>query len=177
MDNWKVVEQKIALDHPWVRLLIETLERGNERRPYFYLESPTDAVAVVAVDNAGQVVLTRQYRHPLRAVIYDLPGGRADKSEVPIEAARRELVEETGYIPDHIEALGTLNPFPGSLRVSLYLFFASGLQPGPSRPDEGEELEVHLRPFEEVYQGVLHGEYIDGALQTGLLLARARGLA
>jgi hypothetical protein len=58
-----------------------------------------------------------------------------------------------------------------------HLFFASGLTPGQQRLDDGEELEVHLRPFEQVYAEVLGGQHVDASLQWGVLMARARGLA
>ncbi len=177
MSGWVVAERNVALDHPWVRMIIDTLERDGERKPYYYLESPADAVAVVAVTADGNLLLTRQYRHPVGAVIYDIPGGRSDPGEDPLEGARRELHEETGCEAGHIELLGRVNPFPGSLKVTLNLYFARDLKPGLQNLDEGEELEVHALPFEEVYRGVLAGHYIDGALQTGVLMTRAKGLA
>ncbi len=176
LDGWQVVKQQIVFEHPWLRMIVETIERDGEQRPYFYLESPVDAVAVVAVTQDGQLVLGREYRHPLRQIIDNLPGGRVDVGEDPLKAAHRELVEETGYHAAHVELLGRVSPFPGSLKVTLHLYFASGLQPGPARPDPGEELEIHLRPVEQVYREVLAGEHLDAALHIGLLLARAKGL-
>jgi len=175
-NNWRVIKQEIKFDHPWVRMVVETLERDGETRPYYYLESPLDSVATVGVTEDRQVVLTHQYRHPVGASITDLPGGRIEPGEDPLAAARREFEEETGYHPRQLLPLGRLNPFPGSLRVTLHLFFASGLERGPQRLDPDEELDVLLRPFDEVYAELLAGQHIDGALQTGLLLARARGL-
>lgn len=177
MSAWEVAERSVALDHPWVRMIIDTLERDGVRKPYYYLESPADAVAVVALTGDGHMLLTRQYRHPVGAVIYDIPGGRSDPGEDPLEGARRELREETGYEAGHLELLGRINPFPGSLKVTMNLYFARDLAPGTQNLDEGEELEVHMLPFEDVFQGVLAGQYIDGALQTGVLMVRARGLA
>lgn len=176
MDRWEIAERKIALDHPWVRLIIDTLVREDASMEYYFLESPVDSVATVAVTEGSQLVLTRQYRHPLGEVIYDLPAGRAAPGEDPLEGARRELEEETGYRAGRIVPLGAFNQFPGSLRVTGYLFFASDLEPGQQKLDAGEELEVHLRPFDEVYAEVLAGRHVDASLQMGVLLARARGL-
>jgi ADP-ribose pyrophosphatase len=175
MDNWKVIKQEVVLDHPWVKLVVDTLERNGRSKPHYYLESPTEPVGVVALTADNQLIVTRQYRHPVGRVIYDLPGGRTNPGEDLLVAARRELKEETGYSAGHIESLGTIMPFPGSLRVALNLFIALDLTLGPQQLDPGEELEVHHLPFAEVYTAVLAGEYIDGALQTGVLLARARG--
>jgi len=177
MDRWQTIDRKVVLDHPWVRVVIETLERDGITMPYYLLESPVDAVATVAVTDDRRIVLTRQYRHPLRRIIFDLPAGRAAPGEDPLDGARRELEEETGYRPGQIVPLGSLNPFPGSLKVTLHLFFASDLTAGAQRLERGEELEVHLRPFDAVYAEVLAGQHIDAALQMGVLMARAKGLA
>jgi ADP-ribose pyrophosphatase len=131
----------------------------------------------VALTERREIVLTRQYRHPIGQVIFDLPGGRTLPGEDPAESARRELEEETGYRPAQIVLLGRFSPFPGSIKVTAHLFFATGLTPGQQLLDDGEELEVHLRPFDQVYAEVLDGQHIDASLQWGVLLARARGLA
>lgn len=177
MDRWKITEHKVVFDHPWVRMIVDTITRDEISRQYMFLESPIDAVATVAVTADRQIVLTRQYRHPLGAIMYDLPAGRAKPGEEPIVSAQRELEEETGYRPGKIIPLGRMSPFPGSLKVTMHLFFASDLKPGEQKLDEGEELEVHLRSFDEVYAEVLEGKFIDAALQCGVLLARAKGLA
>jgi ADP-ribose pyrophosphatase len=177
MDNWSVAEHTVAFEHPWVRIMIDRLARGDESRMYYYLESPVDSVNMLAVTANREIVLTRQYRHPIGQIIYDLPAGRADPGEDPLEGARRELEEETGYHAGTILPLGSFNPFPGSLKVTAHLFFAADLTPGHQRLDPGEELEVHLRPFDEVYAEVLTGQHVDAALQMAVLLARGRGLA
>lgn len=177
MDRWKVAARQVMLDHPRVRVIVETLERDGISRPYFYVESPVDAVGTLALTADRQLVLTRQYRHPIGQIIFDLPAGRAEPGEDPLEGARRELEEETGYRAGTIIPLAQISAFPGSLKVMMHLFFATDLTPGPQRLDSGEELEVHVRPFDEVYAEVLAGQHPDAALQTAVLMARAKGLA
>lgn len=176
MDRWKVIAQKILLDHPWVRVINDTLERDGVEWSYFYLASPVDSIDMLAVTADRRIILTRQYRHPIRQIIYDLPAGRAEPGEDPLEGARRELEEETGYRAGTIIPLASFNPFPGSLRVTAHLFFATDLTRGEQRLDPGEELEVHLRPFDDVYAEVLAGQHVDAALQMAVLMARAKGL-
>lgn len=176
MQRWEVTEQKVLFDHQWVRLIVDTLAREGVSRPYFYLESPVDSAAAVAVTPAREIVLVRQYRHPIGQTIYDLPAGRMEPGEDPLEGARREMEEETGYRAGRMILLATLSPFPGSLKVTQYLYFADQLTPGEQRLDPGEELDIVLRPFDEVYAEVLAGQHLDGALQIGVLFARAKGL-
>lgn len=173
--QYTVVETRVMLDHPWVRVVAETLEYAGQRRPYFYLESPVDSVAVVALTDDNQLVLTHQYRHPVGQVIHDLPAGRLNPGEDPAEGARRELEEETGYRAATLIPLGRYNPFPGSLKVTAHLFLATDLTYVGQSLDKDEELEVVLQPFAEALERVRRGEYIDGSLQLGVLLAAQKG--
>ncbi|MBI2975721.1 MAG: NUDIX hydrolase [Chloroflexi bacterium] len=175
MDDYRIVESQYLFDHPRVRIVKDTLERNGRRRPYLYLESPVDAVTCVALTAEGCLALTRQYRHPLRAVLLDLPGGHMDPGETPEHAAARELEEETGFRAGRIELLGRYNPFPGSLRATMHIHFATDLTQVGQRLDDGEELEVVLMPAAEVLQRVLRGEIIDGSLQMGVLMAAQKG--
>ena len=87
------------LDTPWVQIRQDRLrhQESGEEKDYFYLTSPGEAVATVALTDDSCVLLTRQYRHPLRRVIWDLPAGAMQPDEDPAVAAQRELEEETGY--------------------------------------------------------------------------------
>jgi ADP-ribose pyrophosphatase len=176
MNQPKVLASRVLFDHPWARVMVDTLDCNGVEKPYFYLESPVDAVATVGLTANGEIILTRQYRHPLGRVIYDLPAGRLEPGEDPLEGARREFEEETGYYPQYIERLGVYNQFPGTLRVKTNLFFARDLIPTRQHLDEGEELERISIPVKEVLQMILSGEIVDGSLQLGVLLAYHKGL-
>ena len=175
-DQVRILDTKVLFDRMNVRILVETIESGGRSRPYFYLEGATGAVATVGVTSDGQLLLTRQYRHPIRQIIYDLPAGRLNAGEEPLDGARREFEEETGYYPRHIEKLGEYNQFPGTLRVATTLFFARDLEPTRQNLDEGEELEVVQLPVSQVLEMIQDNQFIDGSLQLGVLLAHHKGL-
>lgn len=176
MQPYEVIASKILFEHPAARILVDTIQHRGKQRAYFYLASPVEAVATLGVNSQGYILLTRQYRHPIRSTIYDLPAGRLNQGEAPLDGARREFEEETGYFPRRMEKLGYYNQFPGMLRAATTLFFASDLLPTRQNLDEGEELEVITLPSAKVLDMVLSGEIIDGSLQLALLLALKKGL-
>lgn len=171
----KVIRSQVLFDHPYARVIQDTLEYAGMQHSYFYLTSPVEAVATVSLTGEGNIILTRQYRHPVGKVIYDLPAGHLEPGEDPLAGARREFEEETGYYPRRIEKLGYYNQFPGVLRAATNLYFATDLVQTSQRLEPGEILEtVHL-PQQRVLEMILGGEIIDGSLQLGVLLALHKG--
>jgi ADP-ribose pyrophosphatase len=176
MFDFKLIRSQVLFDNPYARVMLDTLEYAGVEHPYFYLTSPVDAVATVSLTNAGCIILTRQYRHPVGRVIYDLPAGHLEPGEDPIHGARREFEEETGFFPRHIEKIGYYNQFPGVLRAATNLYFASDLVQTTQHLETGEILETYHKPVSEVLQMILDGEIIDGSLQLGVLLAITKRL-
>jgi ADP-ribose pyrophosphatase len=176
---WKVIESKIIFDHRFVRVREDLLEHPADGRRfhYLFLQSPSDAAATVPLTDDGCVILTRQYRHPVRRVIYDLPAGRPRAGESPRQAAERELEEETGYLAAKWQKLAYFNQFPGAIQVGTHLFLAQELRPGKQNLDRYEDLEVVKMPFAEAIDLVTHGRVIDGSMMLGLLLVAHKGLA
>ncbi len=178
MDDWEVLTTDYLLDTPWVKIIKDRLRRRNsaEERDYYYLTSPGEAVAIVALTDDGRVLLTRQYRHPVRRIIWDLPAGAMQPGEDPAAAARRELLEETGYRAGELVQLAYFNQFPGSMNIGTHLFMAKTLTWVGQRLDPGEELEIIAMPFDQALEMVVNGDVIDGALMLGLLLVAQKGL-
>jgi ADP-ribose pyrophosphatase len=176
MSDYKLVSSQTLFDHPWVKIFHDLLEHQGQQINYFYLASPVEAVATVGLTADRKIILTRQYRHPVGQVIFDLPAGRLNLGEDPLSGALREFEEETGFYPRRIEPLGYYNQFPGTLRAATHLFFACDLQPTAQNLDEGEFLEIVFKPIKEVLDMILAGEFLDGSLQLGVLLALSKGL-
>lgn len=175
MIEYKLVNSKILFDNPYAKVIVDTLEYGGEQHPYFYLTSPVEAVATVSLTAENCIILPRQYRHPVRKVIFDLPAGHLEPGEAPLDGARREFEEETGFYPRHIVKLGYYNQFPGVLQAATNLFFASDLLQTRQKLEPGEFLETVHVPVKEVVRMIVDGELIDGSLQLGVLLALQKG--
>lgn len=175
MFNVKLISTQILFDNPYARVILDTLEYEGIQHPYFYLTSPVEAVATVSLTEEDCIILTHQYRHPVGKVIYDLPAGHLEPGEDPIDGARREFEEETGYYPHKIVKLGYYNQFPGVLRAATNLFFATELERTVQQLEPGEILETVHKPVGEVIQMIINGEFIDGSLQLGVLLALQKG--
>lgn len=171
--GWSVIGSEVVFDD-WITVVRDRLRKpdGGEM-DYHYLRSKGSS-AVLAFTDDERVVLTRQYRHPLRRVLYDLPAGGINAGELPQEAAARELVEETGYVARRLEPLGSFNPLPGTLSHTCHVFLARELRPGPRSLDENEVIEVVHEPWQAVVDMVLSGEAVDGSLVYAVLRYLAR---
>jgi len=131
--------------------------------------------AVVAIDGDEQLTLVRQRRVPVGTSMLELPAGFIDDGEAPLEAARRELAEETGLHGGDWAELTAFFTSAGFTDERVQLFLATGLVHGESSPDEDEELEIERFPLADV-PGLI-GHVTDAKTLIGLLLlARDRGL-
>jgi 8-oxo-dGTP pyrophosphatase MutT (NUDIX family) len=119
-----------------------------------------DWINVVPVTPEGNLVLIRQFRHGTASVVWEIPGGMVDlEDENPEQAARRELLEETGYEPERMVFLGAVHPNPAIQNNRCHTFLASNARPRQTqRLDGSEDIEVHEAPWPEVSGMVERGE-------------------
>jgi ADP-ribose pyrophosphatase len=127
------------------------------------------AVMVIGLLDSGQVVLERQYRHPVQGVIIVFPAGKLDAGESSLACARRELQEETGYSAREWACAGRLAPTIGYSNEFIEIWFARGLVAGERALDEGEFLEVFTAAPEQLLAWCRSGEVLDGKTLVGAL--------
>lgn len=149
---------------------VEAIIRGR-RQVYDTLRHP-GAVAVVAVDGAGRVLLERQYRPSVGEWLYEIPAGTLEPGESPEETARRELVEETGYEPGWLRLLARFYTSPGISTEEMYIYAAGDLRKTEARPEEDELIETLWVPMDEALEMIKRGEIRDGKTVAGLLLCK-----
>jgi 8-oxo-dGTP pyrophosphatase MutT (NUDIX family) len=129
--------------------------------------------AVVAIDSQQRVCLLYQYRHAAGGYIWELPAGKIDNREPPLETATRELEEEGGAVATRWESLGSYFSSPGVFTEVIHLFLARDLKPAPPRPEEHEVFHVEWRPLAEVLAMIDSGELRDGKSLIGIFRASA----
>jgi len=138
----------------------------------------TGAVAILALDDEGRVLLIQQYRHPIRHRDWELPAGLLDvEGEEPLEAARRELAEEADLVAAHWEPLVSSWTTPGGNDEMIHVFLATGISPASSahdREDEEADIRVEWVPLADAVEAVLEGRMHNGILTIGVLAASQR---
>jgi 8-oxo-dGTP pyrophosphatase MutT (NUDIX family) len=147
------------------RTLTESPNTGK-RHSFFRIDS-VDWVNVVPVTPAGEIVMVRQYRHGLREVTLEIPGGMVDPGETPQQAAARELLEETGHRAQRIEPLGSVNPNPALFGNRLFAFAAHGCEKVAEVANESTEETV----VELVAPAALRRLLREGRIDHGLVMA------
>jgi ADP-ribose pyrophosphatase len=130
--------------------------------------------AVVAVDADHNVCLLRQFRHAASGYLWELPAGKIDNKEPPLQTAQRELTEEAGARAAHWESLGDCVSSPGVFTEVVHLFLATGLTHGAAGLEEHEVIEVHWKPLREAVRMAADGEIRDGKSLVGIFRAAAR---
>ncbi len=130
------------------------------------------AVTLLPIDADGQIWFIRQYRHPVRQFILELPAGTMEPNELPEATASREIREEIGMGARKLTMAGEFFMTPGYSSERMYFFVAEDLYPAPLNPDEGEFISVEKMPVQQAYHMALSGELQDGKSLAALLLAR-----
>lgn len=147
------------------------LPDGAVKDPYYVIERP-DAAIVFPLTPSGEVVLVRQYRPPIGMVELGLPAGLVEKGEEPEKAARRELLEETGYAGGEWESLGAVASSPSLKDNWAHLYLVREVErAGSQQPDEYERLEIVHVPVEEILDQVKSGNIVSSSGVAAVLLA------
>lgn len=140
------------------------------------------ASAIVAIDDNKNIIMIRQYRYPIKKVFIEIPAGKLNypneggSKELPLDTAKRELAEETGYFAKNWQELGVGHPCIGYSDEVIYYFTASNLELTHPNPDEGEIVETISMSIKEVFLAIENGEITDSKTITGIFLAKLKGI-
>lgn len=167
--KWEVLRSEYLAREPWFTVRHETIGLPDGRRiPDYYVFEYPDWVNITALTRDGHFVLIDQYRHGLGETSYEIPAGVMEPSDAsPLEAAQRELREETGYGGGTWRLLTVLAPNPATQNNLTYCYLASDVELlGEQQLDATEDLRVHLLTHDEV-----HGLLLDDRIRQALMAA------
>ena len=175
----KTLNDQLIYDGIVVELHKYTVELPDGKSAYREIVRHPGAVCVLPLTDEGEVICVRQFRYPFGRVLTELPAGKLDsRDEDPLEAAKRELREETGAVAGRIVSLGDLYPSVAIFDECIHMYLATDLTFGDTDPDDDEFLDVIRILIDELAGQILAGEITDAKTQTAVLKVlamRARG--
>jgi ADP-ribose pyrophosphatase len=167
----KPLKTEVAFETPWFQLVGKTLREGET--PYYSLKV-LDYSVVLALTESGEVLVVRQYRPAVERETVEFPCGLVDAGETPLQAIRRELLEETAYEGGEWTELGGGDPDTGRLGNRIWNFVARGVKPAAGRVPEAGITVERWKP-DELVRAVLDGRFDHSLHLATLLLAMWKG--
>jgi ADP-ribose pyrophosphatase len=145
------------------------VEKANGAKTTREVVEHSDCIAVVSLDEQGNVILVRQFRHAVDRFLLEVPAGGIDPGEEPTDAVRRELQEEIGYFPQKLDRLGGFYATPGYGTEYLHCFVATDLVPARLVAEDTEDIELLRVSPDEIPRLIATGEICDAKSIAALL--------
>ena len=167
---WKTIKQDYIFRSPWLTVRKDQVktEKDIVIDDFYVLEYPI-WVNVIAITEDGKFVIEEQYRHGIQQDTYEICAGICESGEEPLDAAKRELLEETGYGEGNWQLIGKFAPNPNSMNNWCYAFLAEGVRLlNLSNQEPTENIRVHLKDKEEVLDMMIHGAFAEGIMLAPL---------
>ncbi|PTM58590.1 NUDIX hydrolase [Desmospora activa] len=157
-----------------IQVQVDEVELPDGRRASRELVKHPGAVSILALTEEQKIVLVRQFRKPLEKTILELPAGKLEPGEAPVECAKRELKEETGYTADRLTKVAGFYTSPGFADEYLHIYQAEGLKKGEAIPDTDEFVETVELTLEEAFARLATGEIDDAKTVVALYMWQNR---
>lgn len=165
----EILNREVLYEGKVFRLQRDTvIEPGGVRVERDIIVHP-GSVVVLPIFNDGHILLIRQYRHSVGEFLWELVAGRKEPNESPLAAARRELVEETGYTAKRLRKLMRVVPTPGFVNEWMWIFAAEGLREGKAQPEGDEKITPRMFTWKEAEKMIDRGTLRDAKSICGIL--------
>jgi ADP-ribose pyrophosphatase len=168
----RILSSRIAYRGPVFWVTSEQVVEPSGVRALREVVRHVGSVVVLATDESGReplVLLERQYRHAAESYLWELPAGRIDEGEKPLAAAKRELLEETGYTAKSWKKILKFYASPGFVAEPMTVFWARGLKAGTAQPEADEVIEQHLVRLTKAVEMILRGKIRDAKTISSVL--------
>ena len=166
----ETISRQIIYSGRVVKLRIDTVKTPDGRETTREIVEHSGCVAVIAVDADGNVLLVSQFRKPVETELLEIPAGGIDAGEDAEAAVRREMREETGYMPKRVELLGGFYSAPGYCTEYLHLYLGSDLVHSPLNAEDTEGIKLIRVPVSRVSELITSGKIRDAKSIAGLLI-------
>ena len=170
---WTILESKKIYANKWISLTEhQVLNPSGGKGIYGEVHFENYAIGIIAIDEQDRIYMVGQYRFPLKQYSWEIPEGGGAIEGNPLDAAKRELLEETGLVAQKWKELMRMH-LSNSVSDELgIIYLAIDFTQFEPEPEESEQLEVKKMPFEDVYQMVIRGEITDSLTVAGILRAK-----
>jgi len=173
----RVLSSRVSYRGPVFTITTDEVEEPGGVRARRDVIRHSGSIVVLAVEDPEKeareaeprILLERQYRHAAQSMMWELPAGRIDDGETALAAAKRELLEETGYSARHWKRILHFYVSPGFLDETMTIFLARDLQAGKAQPEPDERIAVRFFPLSEAKQMALTGRIRDAKTISGIL--------
>jgi len=168
--KWEILHSEYLIRNQWLTVRKDYVRQpsGCELEDFYVMEYP-DWVNVIAITEDGKFIIEEQYRHGLQRVNFELCAGCIEEGEEPLDAAKRELLEETGFGGDQWKEFMVSAPNPNSMSNICHTFLATGVkQVSEPHREKTEDIRVHLKTREEVKELLEEGKIIEGIMLAPL---------
>ena len=165
----KTISSQLIYEGRAVKLRVDTVEMPSGRKTTREIVEHGECIAAVPIDADGNVLLVSQFRKPVEKELLEIPAGGIEPGEDPVATVRRELREETGYLPRKVDRLGGFYSTPGYCTEYLYLYLATDLVPGQLHAEDTENIRLVRVPVNQIFSLIASGAICDAKSIAGLL--------
>ena len=152
-----------------IHVTVDEIELENGHKSSREVVGHPGGVCIAALTDNDELLFVRQFRYPYKEVVLELPAGKLEKGQNPLENGKRELMEETGAVGTSYCSLGQLYPSPGYCAEIIHLYFCRVKEFGETNPDEDEFLRIEKIPLDRAVEMVLNNQIPDSKTQVAVL--------
>jgi 8-oxo-dGTP pyrophosphatase MutT (NUDIX family) len=174
MADWKTLKSEIVYETPWVKIhRDEVLNQNGKPLTYSYMELQNSSVFIVAVNEKNEILLQSVYRYTLNKRVWEIPAGYVETNEDPLDAGKRELMEEAGLISDEWRHMGTIYQIIGTGKVPCHCLLAKNARSAGRATDEDEDINnQRYLSLAEIETMIAKGELFDSPVIAALYMAK-----